>query len=139
MKLPLGFRMRAAVAALAREGRLPRRWAIRDLVMTGIATNRLARIITRDKVAMPIRAPFTEVEGGGGAGEVDERPRGRGLQRAVGSLLTCPFCATPWIATASLLALAVRPRATRFVQSMLVSVVIADCVQQGYAALRKLS
>jgi hypothetical protein len=129
----------AALAGLARRGRLPRQWSVRDLLMTGIATSRLARIVTRDRVTMPFRAPFTEVEGSAGAGEVHEKPRGRGLRRAVGSLVTCPFCAAPWIATASLLALAVRPRVTRFVQGMLVSVVIADSVQQGYAALRKVA
>jgi hypothetical protein len=129
----------ASLAGLTRKGRLPRQWSLRDLVMTGVATSRLARIVTRDRIAMPFRAPFTEVEGPAGAGGVQEKPRGRGLRRAVGSLVTCPFCAAPWIATTSLLALAVRPRVTRFVQGMLVSVVIADSVQQAYAALRKVA
>ena len=129
----------AMLAVLARERRLPRRWSASDLVMTGIATSRLARLVTRDKVGMPFRAPFAVYEGEAGAGEVVERPRGHGIRRAIGSLLTCPFCAAPWIATASMGALVVRPRVTRFVQGMLVSVVVADWVQQLYAASRKLS
>ncbi len=126
------------IAVLAKERRLPRRWRARDVIATGIATSRLARIATRDRVTMALRAPFAEYERSAGAGEVSERPRGHGLRRAIGTLLTCPFCAEPWIATASLGALAVRPRATRFVQAILVSVTLADFVQQLYAASRRL-
>jgi hypothetical protein len=94
--------------------------------------------VTRDRVTMPLRAPFAEYAGPAGAGEVTQRPRGHGLRRAIGTLMTCPFCASPWIATASLGALAVRPRAARFVQAILVSMTMADFVQQLYAASRKL-
>jgi hypothetical protein len=126
------------LATLATERRLPRAIATRDLVLTGVATSRLARVATRDRVTMALRAPFAEYAGPGGPGEVRERPRGRGLRRAIGSLLTCPFCAAPWIAAASLGALALRPRVTRFVQAIFVSVTVADFVQQLYAAARTL-
>jgi hypothetical protein len=127
------------LVGMKRDGLLPRHWSTRDLIMTGIATGRLARIVTRDQVTRPLRAPFTEYEGTAGAGETRERPRGRGLRRAIGTLLTCPFCAAPWIATASVAALVARPRQTRFVQAVLVSVSVADFVQQLYAASRRLS
>ena len=127
------------VMTLTKERLLPRQWSVRDLLMTGIATGRLARIMTRDRIAMPLRAPFADYEGPAGPGEVREKPRGHGVRRAVGALLTCPFCAAPWIATGSLAALAARPRATRFVQAILVSVTVADFAQQLYAASRKLS
>ena len=126
------------LAVLSREKRLPRYWTVRDLAMTGIATSRLARLATRDRVTMPLRAPFTSYEGTRGAGEVSESPRGRGLRRAIGRLLTCPYCATPWLTVASLGALALRPRTTRFIQAMLVSATLSDFVQQLYAASRKL-
>jgi hypothetical protein len=127
------------IAALAKERRLPRHWSAIDLVATGVATHRLARIVTRDRVAMPFRAPFAEYQGSAGAGEVNERPRGHGLRRAIGSLVTCPFCVSPWIATAFLGAKAARPGAARFVEGMLVSVTVADFVQQLYTAARKLA
>jgi hypothetical protein len=127
------------LATLAKERKLPSRWSLGDLVMTGISTGMLARIVTRDRVAMPFRAPFTRYEGPAGAGEVRETPRGHGVRRALGTLLTCPYCAAPWLATAALGALVVRPRATRFVQAILVSATIADLAQQLYAATRKLS
>lgn len=127
------------IAALAKERRLPGRWSATDLLATGVATHRLARIATRDRVAMPFRAPFAEYQGPAGAGEVNERPRGHGLRRAIGLLVTCPFCMSPWIATAFLGAKAARPRAVRFVEGVLVSVTVADFVQQLYAAARKLA
>ncbi|MCL2448155.1 MAG: DUF1360 domain-containing protein [Polyangiaceae bacterium] len=128
----------AVLSALASERRLPKDVSTRDLVLTGVATSRLARVLTRDRVAMPLRAPFAEYTGPGGPGEVHERPRGRGLQRAIGSLLTCPFCAAPWIAAGALVALELRPRVTRFVRGIFVSVTVADFVQQLYVAARTL-
>jgi hypothetical protein len=126
------------LGTLATERRLPREVSTRDLVLTGIATQRLARVITRDRVMQPFRAPFAEYHGPAGAGEVHQKPRGHGLRRAIGALLTCPFCAAPWIAAASLGALVLRPRVTRFVQGIFVSVTVSDFVQQLYAASRKL-
>jgi hypothetical protein len=128
----------ALLATLTTERRLPNEISIRDLLQTGIATNRIARVITRDRVTMPLRRPFAEYTGRAGPNEVSERPRGRGLRRAIGSLITCPFCAAPWIAAASLGALLFRPRITRFVQAIFVCVTVSDFVQQLYSASRTL-
>jgi hypothetical protein len=38
-------------------------------------------------------------EGKRAPGEVEERAKGRGLRRAIGELLTCPFCLGTWIAS----------------------------------------
>src|SRR4051794_1576649 len=65
-----------ALAIGARRRALPRRFATRDIALLGVATHRLSRIITHDRVAAPLRAPFTRYEGSNGAGEVRERPRG---------------------------------------------------------------
>ena len=115
---------------------LPRRVAAYDIVLLGLATHRLTRIVTRDKVAEPIRSPFTEYEGPAGAGDVHERPRGRGLRRAVGTLLTCQYCAGPWIASALFAGLVVRPRETRLFASMLAATALSDFTHQGYAYAR---
>src|SRR5690606_16199477 len=71
-----------------RRGILPERIATGDIVLTGIATHKLTRIVTRDWVTSPIRAPFVRYEASVGGGEVSEKARGRGLRRAVGDLLT---------------------------------------------------
>ncbi|HVJ88466.1 MAG TPA: DUF1360 domain-containing protein, partial [Labilithrix sp.] len=72
-----------------------------------------------------------------GAGEVRERPRGEGLRRALGSLLTCQFCAAPWITLVLTTALVVRPRPTRVVASGLAVVTVSDFLQQLYALARR--
>ena len=58
----------------------------------------MARLLTKDTVVSPIRAPFTRFEGPGGPSEVNERVRGRGWRHAIGELITCPFCAGEWVA-----------------------------------------
>jgi hypothetical protein len=71
-----------------------------DLLLMGVATHKLSRFISKDRVTSPLRAPFTEYEGSASASEVKEKSRGTGLQRALGDLVTCPFCMGPWVATA---------------------------------------
>lgn len=61
---------------------------IGDIVLMGVATHKVSRLITKDWVTSPIRAPFTEYQGEAGAGEVIESPRGQGMQRATGALFT---------------------------------------------------
>jgi hypothetical protein len=63
---------------------------------------------------------------------VEEKPRGRGVRRAIGELLVCPFCLGQWVATGILAALAVAPRATRFVCSIFAAVTISDFLQIFY-------
>ena len=74
--------------------RLPEEFHAQDIALLGAATYRLSRIVTKDRVTTALRAPFAEYVGPAGAGEVEEESRGRGLQKALGELLTCPFCIT---------------------------------------------
>src|SRR5690606_6729386 len=119
--------------------RLPKRVAARDIALLGIATHQLTRILTRDRVTSAVRFPFTKLEQSAGAGEVDERPRGRGLRKALGTLLTCQFCAVPWTAAAGTAALIARPRETRMAASVLTAVTVADFLHQAYARARRAS
>ena len=117
----------------ARSGRgFPERIGIRDVLLAGVATHKLSRVIAKDRVTDPLRAPFTEFQGEGGPGEVEETPRGTGVRRAIGELLVCPFCLGQWIATALLAGLAVVPRATRLVCSIFAAVTIGDFLQVLY-------
>lgn len=129
----------ALVAAASRAEVLPERARAADVVLLGIATHKLTRIVTRERVAIPVRALFTRYEGTDGAGQVKEAPRGTGLQRAVGSLLTCQYCAGPWVATVMSAGLLFAPRATRFASSMLAMVTISDFLHQAYAGARRWS
>ena len=76
---------------------LPERIDPVDLVLSGVATHKLSRLIAKDKITAFARAPFTEYQGKGGPAEVEERARGEGLRRTVGELLICPYCLGMWI------------------------------------------
>ena len=123
---------------LKRSGRQPpERMHVQDLVVVALATNKVSRLVSRDKVTSPIRAPFTEVEQEPGSGEVQEKPAGKGLRRALGELLTCPFCIAQWIATAFMFGLVLAPRATRVIGSTFAALTGADFLQMAYAFAEK--
>jgi hypothetical protein len=124
------------VAVLSRRGRLPERLPWGDLALGAMATSVLSRRITKDRVTSPLRAPFTKPEGAGGPGEVVESPRARtGARRAVGELLSCPFCMSQWIATSMVVGLVMAPRQTRMVASILAVVGASDQIQFARACL----
>jgi hypothetical protein len=104
-----------------------------------VATHKLTRIVTRERIAIPLRMPFARYQGTDGAGLVKERPRGPGLRYAVGSLLTCQFCVGPWVAAALTGSLLFAPRATRLAASVFSAVAISDFLHQAYAAARNWS
>lgn len=117
----------------ARSGKgFPEKISASDLLLAGVATHKVSRVIAKDRVTAPLRAPFTEFQEEGGPGEVEESPRGSGLRRAIGELLVCPFCLGQWVATAVLAGFAVVPRATRFVCSIFAAVTISDFLQILY-------
>lgn len=127
----------AALLAAKRSGRLVARPRAEDLLLVAIATQRLSRLVAKDRVTSALRAPFTAYEGEGGPGEVEERARGRGLRRAVGELLICPFCIAQWIGTALAFGLLFAPRVTRFVAGVFSVVAIADLLQLLYKGTEK--
>ena len=118
---------------------LPDRVDVKDLMLFAISTQKLSRVITKDKIATALRAPFTEIEGKGGAGELEERPRGRGLQRAIGELLTCPFCIGTWIASGFIYGSIFSPRVTRTGGSIFAVSGVADFLQQAYVKAQEMN
>jgi hypothetical protein len=121
-----------ALAALRRD--LPDRTSAGDLALLTVATHKLSRVIAKDKVTSPVRAPFVRYEEDAGPSEVSESPRGTGFRKAVGELISCPFCIAQWIAAAGLLGLAIAPRPTRFLASLFTIVSGADFLQIAYKA-----
>lgn len=111
---------------------LPERVDNRDLALAIVATHKASRLIARERVTSVLRAPFTRYQGDAGAAEVDEAARGRGLRRAIGELLVCPYCLDMWFASIVLAGLIVAPRVTRWIASVLVVLAGADTLQIGY-------
>jgi Protein of unknown function (DUF1360) len=124
-----------ALVAAARRGRaLPPRVELTDLLTIGVASHKLSRLISKDKVTSPLRAPFTELEGGGGPGEVEERARGRGARKAIGELLICPYCLGLWVVSAFAIGFLFVPRLTRFLAAIFSALTISDFLQIAYKA-----
>jgi Protein of unknown function (DUF1360) len=136
----LGFYV-ASVAALTRvaveQNRLPRKFGLLDLALLGIATHKLSRIVAKDRITSILRAPFVNYIRSAGAGEVTEKPRGRGIQRGIGHLISCPYCMAPWCATALSFGLVFAPRATRFFAGIFASVAMSDFLHRAYLAAKE--
>jgi hypothetical protein len=124
----------ALLAAHASGRELPKRLSGGDILLFGTATHKLSRLLAKDKVTSVIRAPFTRYEGKGGPAEIEEEPRGRGLRRALGELLLCPYCLDQWVSTGFVSGAVFAPRATRLVASMFATVALADFLQIAYKA-----
>jgi hypothetical protein len=104
-----------------------------ELAQLTVATQKLARLIAKDPITSPIRAPFTTYEGTSAPAELKEEVRGHGLQHSLGELLTCPMCLGQWVATAFMLGLVVAPKATRMTMATFTAVSGADFLQYLYA------
>ena len=123
--------------AAVRQDRLPKRFSLLDVALLGIATHKLSRIVAKDRITGVLRAPFVNYICSAGAGEVEEEPRGRGIQRGIGNLISCPYCTAPWCATALAFGFVFAPRTTRFFASILASVTVSDFLQRAYLKLKQ--
>ena len=105
-----------------------------DIVLVGVATHKLSRLLAKSKATSFLRAPFTEYEKPSGTGEVEERPRGEGVRFAIGELLVCPYCLSQWIAAGFSTGLVRAPRATRLVAASYCAQTLADFLQLAFRA-----
>ena len=125
----------AALIAARRSGReLPDRVDAGDLALMGVASHKISRLVSKDKVTSFARAPFTEFQEKGGPAEVEERPRGTGARRAIGELLVCPYCLGLWVSAGLHVGMLFAPRMTRFVASIFGALTISDFLQIAYRA-----
>jgi hypothetical protein len=132
----------AVTATLATATRLTRRevpdgLAMRDVLLSAVATHKLSRLITKDPVTSPLRAPFTIYQGQEGPAELEEEVRGQGARKAVGELITCPFCIDMWVATGLMAGFIYLPRTTRLAIDTLAVLAGADLLQFGYSWLQE--
>lgn len=125
----------AAAAALAKlTGRTPpERMNLLDLAVMSVCTHKVSRVLAKDPVTSPLRAPFTRFEGQSGPAELKESPRRDG----VGELINCPFCLAQWVATAYAAGLVFAPGLTRMAGVTMTAVAVSDWLQFAYAKLMK--
>ena len=116
---------------------LPERVDASDIALLGVATHKLSLLVAQDAVTSPLRAPFTERQEKESPKNVEEKPRGKGLRRSLGELITCQFCVGQWVASFFTYGLVLAPRVTRLVGAIFAIVTISDHLHQTYKALMK--
>ena len=102
--------------------------AVGDLFILGVATQQVSRTLARDRVTSPLRRPFVDR-----APDGKETPKKDGGRRAIGELLTCPYCLAPWTALALTGVYAVAPRAARAFAGIMAVATVSDFVNRTYA------
>jgi hypothetical protein len=110
-----------------------------DVAQLAVATHKVARMIAKDPVTSPFRAPFTTYEGVSAPSELHEEVRGHGLRHSVGELLTCPMCLAQWVATGFGMGLMFSPATTRLMLSTFSAVAGADFLQHVYVKMQQVT
>ena len=109
-----------------------------ELVQLALATHKLSRLIAKDPITSPLRAPFTTYEGTSAPAELSEQVRAHSLLgHSAGELITCPMCLAQWVATAFTLGLVVAPTTTRLTMATFSAVAGADFLQHLYVVLQQ--
>ncbi|GAA2517030.1 DUF1360 domain-containing protein [Winogradskya humida] len=125
----------AAIAAKVTGRPIPDRPATADVVLISIATHKLSRLIAKDSITSPLRAPFTRYSEPGGSGEVNEevRDQGSSLRHSIGELVSCPFCLAVWVATGLTAGLVFAPKLTRLTATVFTATAVSDFLQMAYS------
>lgn len=131
------------VAAIARRrpNTLSQTPPARDIALLGVATFRLSRLITADRVTSVLRGPFIEE----GVGEeqlegVVQRPRqDGGAIQSIGELITCPWCTSVWAAAFNVYILTLFPRIGRMFLLIMSSSGISELLDPVFPLLNYLS
>ncbi len=110
--------------------RLPERMSLTDTVRIGLASYKIGRLIAKDRVTSFVRAPVTEDP------EATE-PKREGASRAIGELVTCPYCIGLWVASGFAYSLVFFPRQTRFVTTIFGGQAVADFLNAAFVRLQE--
>jgi len=110
-----------------------------DFGMTAAAAHKIAQIVSKERVTMYLRSPFTWQKDEGKEGGRKEVPKEHGMQRAIGELLTCPYCLAPWISTALVAGHIFAPVPTRVVTTIFALTAAADWMTQLKSELKEVT
>ena len=101
---------------------------VTELPVLGLASFSLSKALAKEKVGAWVRQPVVEEEHGG-----EKRPRGHGLQYALGELVTCTRCLGTWSSLAIVALRVARPREGRIVATVLATAALNDWLQSGFS------
>jgi hypothetical protein len=127
--LAAAFSAGVVAAARAGRGRAAEPTSIGDLLALGLASSSIGRVVAEDRIAVFLRQPFAD-------GPAAQQPKGEGLTRAVGELVTCAHCLSLWAAGALTAGHLARPRETRVVARIFASYALAQAARPLLARLR---
>jgi Protein of unknown function (DUF1360) len=97
-----------------------------ELLMLGLASFRIGRMIAYEGVAEPLREPFTSTRlDDSGAGQTVVAT-GFGARFVLGQLMSCPICIGTWVAAALVYGLHLVPRPTRLLLAIMSTVGVAQ-------------
>lgn len=106
-----------------------------DLLMLGLSSFRIGRMIAFEGVGAPLREPFTDTQpDGSGAGQTVVAS-GTGIRRVLGELVSCPICLGTWVAAALVYGLQLSPRPTRLLMAVMSTTGVAELVYSITEAL----
>ena len=118
-----------AFLVLARR-RLPDRIAFGDMARIGLASYKIGRLVAKDEVTSWVRAPVTR------DAEASE-PKPQGVERALGELVTCPYCVGVWAASGLSYALVLYPRQTRLATTIFGAQAVAAFLNAAFVKLKE--
>jgi hypothetical protein len=97
-----------------------------DLLLLGLSSFRLGRMIAFEGVAAPLREPFTDtLDDSSGAGQTVVAS-GQGWRHVMGELVSCPICIGTWVAAFLVYGLHLLPRPTRVVLAIMSTTGVAE-------------
>lgn len=128
-----------ALGLVATKNKESKKLSLSEFGLLALATHKISRIITKDWVTSPLRANFTRYEKSLGAGELKESSRGAEMQKAVGDLLTCPYCIGPWVASLLYFSKISAPKTSRVVTEIFAAVALSDFLHRFFEWARSSS
>lgn len=97
-----------------------------DLLLLGLSSFRIGRMIAYEGVAAPLREPFTTTQpDASGAGQTVVAS-GHGARFVLGELVSCPICIGTWTAAALVYGLHLLPRPTRLLLAIMSTTGVAE-------------
>jgi Protein of unknown function (DUF1360) len=128
--LTSAFWMVFALFVLAAGRRIPERMSTGDVVRIALASYKMSRVVSKDDVAVFVRAPVTE-------DPEAKQPKQEGMAAVLGELVTCPYCLGLWFASGLAYTQVLAPRATRFATAIFSAYALTDFLHAGFVRLRK--
>ncbi len=137
-------------AARRRRDHVERPLSWSDLLLLGVATHKISRIIAEDRVTSPLRAPFQDADQEAplsarqaspsahlerSSARQETHPVWQGFRSSVGELLTCPYCLAPWVSLTLHWTHCRFPQSSRAVSSIFAVVSVSDFINRAYGRI----